>query len=113
MPLPTSDLVAAVCETLKCRQYSRLSNICLEGSERRYCGRCRAEVTSQATPILMAYKAIIGAAKRHMFRMSEVGVTIAATTKIASTAYRRLRHIQRAVITRIRARKKTRTGISK
>jgi len=45
--------------------------------------------------------------------MSVVGVTIAARTKMASMEYRRLRHIQRAVITRIRARKKTRMGISK
>jgi len=61
----------------------------------------------------MAYSATIGAAKRNIFKMSVVGVTIAATTKIASTEYRRFRHIQRAVITRIKARKNTGIGISK
>jgi hypothetical protein len=45
--------------------------------------------------------------------MSVVGVTIAATTKITRMEYRTFRHIQRAVTTRIRARKKMRSGISK
>jgi hypothetical protein len=38
---------------------------------------------------------------------------MAATIKIASMEYRRFRHIHRAVMTHIRARKNTTTGISK
>src|SRR5216684_8875033 len=38
--------------------------------------------TSQATPILSAYSAIIGAAKMHMLRMSVVGVMMAAIIKM-------------------------------
>ena len=38
--------------------------------------------TSQAMPILMMYRATMGAAKMHMFRMSVVGVMIAAIMKI-------------------------------
>jgi len=44
--------------------------------------------------------------------MLAVGVTIAAIIKITSMAYRRLRHLQLAVISRIKARKNTRIGIS-
>jgi len=38
--------------------------------------------TSQAMPMLKTYSATIGAAKMHMFRMSVVGVRIAAMMKI-------------------------------
>src|SRR5712671_698828 len=38
--------------------------------------------TSQATPMLSAYRAIIGAAKMHMLRMSVVGVMMAAIIKM-------------------------------
>jgi hypothetical protein len=75
--------------------------------------RLRAELTSQATPILRAKRAAIGAANRHMFRMSAVGVMMAEIIKMTRIAYRRFRNLQRAVITRITAKKNTRIGISK
>src|SRR5207302_9341418 len=42
----------------------------------------RLGCTKYATPILATYSATMGAAKMHMFRISVVGVTIAAIVKI-------------------------------
>ena len=44
--------------------------------------RLRLGCASQATPMLTTYSATIGAAKMHMFRMSVVGVTMAAMMKM-------------------------------
>jgi hypothetical protein len=48
-----------------------------------------------------------------MFKMSAVGVTIAAIIKDGDYGVPQIPHIQRAVITLIKARKNTRIGISK
>lgn len=44
--------------------------------------RLRLGCTSQATAMLTTYSATMGAAKMHMFRMSVVGVTMAAIMKM-------------------------------
>jgi hypothetical protein len=63
--------------------------------------------------MLIPYRAIIGAAKMHMFRMSVVGVTMAAMMKITRIEYRKFFHMKTALRIPIYDRKKTRMGISK
>jgi hypothetical protein len=45
----------------------------------------RRAPASHARPKLMAYSAVIGAANRHMFRISAVGVMMAATMMMTRT----------------------------
>src|SRR3954447_22676536 len=63
--------------------------------------------------MLRAYRAIIGAAKMHMLRMSVVGVTIAAMMKITRMEYLKFFHMNPALMMPISARKNTKIGISK
>ncbi len=49
----------------------------------------------------------------HMLKMSGVGVTMAATTKMSKIAYRKFFHMNLALTIPINERKKIRIGISK
>jgi hypothetical protein len=55
---------------------------------------------------------MVGTAKRQRFTMSEVGVTIAETTKMISTAQRKWRHRKRGVTRPIAASRTMRIGNS-
>ena len=61
--------------------------------------------------MLSKYSTTIGAAKTVWFQPSVEGVNTAAMMKISRKAYWKLRHMNRAVTTRIRARKNASVGI--
>src|SRR5690348_8015300 len=68
--------------TVPCSPCHVLMSYCddLAAASRR--ARLRLGCTSQATAMLTTYSATMGAAKMHMFRMSVVGVTMAAMMKM-------------------------------
>lgn len=73
----------AVLATIPCLSCHVLMSYCDDlaaAASRR--ARLRLGCTSQATAMLTTYSATMGAAKMHMFRMSVVGVTMAAMMKM-------------------------------
>ena len=68
VPCPPSHVLMDYCDDLAAAASRR--------------ARLRLGCTSQATAMLTTYSATMGAAKMHMFRMSVVGVTMAAMMKM-------------------------------
>jgi hypothetical protein len=67
-------------QSLSCRNDEGYCDDLVAAASRR--ARLRLGCTSQATAMLTMYSATMGAAKMHMFRMSVVGVTMAAMMKM-------------------------------